>query len=197
MPRPKSKRPWSEVVKAAPGPLALVQAFLNTDDGIRRLDEIGSPEALTGWLRHRKLVGAGFTATAEDVQRTHEVREALRTVIRAHHLGRLPEEAALRLNRETETGAIRVLFAPDGATRFEGASDGVASALAQILAAFALGQEAGLLTRFKICDNPRCGRAYYDRSRNGRGRWCSMEICGNRAKANTRRRRAARARASE
>lgn len=35
--------------------------------------------------------------------------------------------------------------------------------------------------RVKAC--PRCGWLFLDTSKNGRRRWCSMETCGNRAKA--------------
>jgi len=32
------------------------------------------------------------------------------------------------------------------------------------------------------CANPRCGLFFYDDSRTGRRKWCSMAACGNRAK---------------
>ena len=32
------------------------------------------------------------------------------------------------------------------------------------------------------CANPDCGLFFYDDSRTGRRRWCSMAVCGNRAK---------------
>ncbi len=32
------------------------------------------------------------------------------------------------------------------------------------------------------CANPDCGLLFYDDSRTGRRRWCSMAVCGNRAK---------------
>jgi predicted RNA-binding Zn ribbon-like protein len=32
------------------------------------------------------------------------------------------------------------------------------------------------------CANPNCGLFFYDDSRTGRRRWCSMSLCGNRAK---------------
>jgi predicted RNA-binding Zn ribbon-like protein len=47
---------------------------------------------------------------------------------------------------------------------------------------------AGLLTsqelkRVKKCADERCGWLFFDTSRNHSRRWCSMESCGNRAKA--------------
>ena len=40
--------------------------------------------------------------------------------------------------------------------------------------------------RLRVCDAPDCGWVYVDRSRNRMRRWCQMETCGNRAKANRR-----------
>ncbi|MDX3067990.1 CGNR zinc finger domain-containing protein, partial [Streptomyces sp. ND04-05B] len=36
--------------------------------------------------------------------------------------------------------------------------------------------------RLKGCGAPDCHWAYFDRSPAGRGRWCSMQVCGARAK---------------
>ncbi|NED72902.1 CGNR zinc finger domain-containing protein, partial [Streptomyces sp. SID9944] len=41
---------------------------------------------------------------------------------------------------------------------------------------------AGTWTRLKACEAADCHWAYYDRSPAGRGRWCSMRVCGARAK---------------
>ena len=42
---------------------------------------------------------------------------------------------------------------------------------------------AGDPGRIKLCENPYgCGWLFYDGSKNGSRRWCSMEGCGNRAK---------------
>jgi predicted RNA-binding Zn ribbon-like protein len=44
------------------------------------------------------------------------------------------------------------------------------------------------------CDNPRCILFFYDTTKNHGRRWCSMDLCGNRAKVSAfhQRRRAAR-----
>ena len=36
--------------------------------------------------------------------------------------------------------------------------------------------------RLRVCSNPTCGLLFYDTSRTGRRRWCSMSRCGNRHK---------------
>jgi predicted RNA-binding Zn ribbon-like protein len=35
----------------------------------------------------------------------------------------------------------------------------------------------------RICENPRCTLIFYDRTKSHARRWCSMAVCGNRAKA--------------
>ena len=37
--------------------------------------------------------------------------------------------------------------------------------------------------RVRQCEDERCGYLFIDQSKNGSRRWCSMESCGNRAKA--------------
>jgi predicted RNA-binding Zn ribbon-like protein len=56
-------------------------------------------------------------------------------------------------------------------------------ALARILAAVAGAVADGTWTRMKVCRQPDCRWAYFDESRNRSRTWCSMETCGNRAKA--------------
>lgn len=38
------------------------------------------------------------------------------------------------------------------------------------------------LARVRRCADPTCGALFYDGSRPGQRRWCSMDVCGNRAK---------------
>jgi hypothetical protein len=63
--------------------------------------------------------------------------------------------------------------------------------LASLLGAVAEAVASGTWDRLKICRNPECRWAYYDHSRNRSRAWCSMAVCGNRAKARAFRTRAA------
>jgi predicted RNA-binding Zn ribbon-like protein len=38
------------------------------------------------------------------------------------------------------------------------------------------------LSRLRTCGNPRCRWVFHDGTRSGTRRWCSMAVCGNRAK---------------
>ena len=57
-----------------------------------------------------------------------------------------------------------------------------------MVAAVHAGMEEGAWERLKACTNGGCVWAFYDRSKNRSGRWCSMDICGNRIKTRTYRR---------
>jgi predicted RNA-binding Zn ribbon-like protein len=52
-----------------------------------------------------------------------------------------------------------------------------------VLAAAARLTEAGRWSRVKLCASETCRWAFVDESRNRSRTWCSMAVCGNRAKA--------------
>ena len=56
-----------------------------------------------------------------------------------------------------------------------------------------LAQQKGTWRRLKLCHNPPCGSAFYDRSKNNSGVWHDARVCGNAAnlRASRARRRAA------
>ena len=54
----------------------------------------------------------------------------------------------------------------------------------------ATAQADGTWHRLKACADDGCRWAFYDHSKNRRGRWCSMAVCGNQHKARAYRERA-------
>ena len=177
--------------EAAPGPLALVQAFANTvaEEGHFRWEAIGDPDSLRSWLSRRGLLADGERVGEADVARAKEVRKALRSLLAANN-GRGADAAAIRaLNLATERARLPVRFAADGRATLEPGRGGVDGALGGVLAAVHAGMEEGTWGRLKSCANATCGWVFYDRSKNRSGRWCSMEVCGNRTKTRAYRRR--------
>ena len=74
---------------------------------------------------------------------------------------------------------------PDhGKWRFEFVArhDGLDWLLAAIARSAAEIIAEGPQARVRLCSNPACGLFFYDSSRTGRRRWCSMARCGNRHK---------------
>jgi predicted RNA-binding Zn ribbon-like protein len=174
----------------APGPLALVQAFLNTHydlgapheagDG-RRDDRHGaevwhSPDAYAEWLRARGLIADPATVDADELQRAIRARDALRALISGEDDGAWAAlaDAGQGAPVEVRFTAAGPAFAPNGSA---------ASAVGLVLAHAAQAMSDGSWERLKICPGRDCGWAFFDHSRNGSGRWCSMSICGGREKA--------------
>ena len=177
--------------EAAPEPLALVQAFANTvaEEGHFRWEAIGDPDSLRSWLSGRGLLADGERVGEADVTRAKEARKALRSLLAANN-GREADAAAIRaLNLVTERARLTVRFGADGRATLEPGAGGVDGALGRVLAAVHASMEEGTWGRLKSCANATCGWAFYDRSKNRSGRWCSMEVCGNRTKTRAYRRR--------
>jgi predicted RNA-binding Zn ribbon-like protein len=171
----------------APGSLGLVQDFVNTlemEPGPRDedIEQIGTPEALTAWLEERRLLSGG-PAGAADLARTFELREAIRGLLFANNGGPTAEPDLALLNRMAVESGLRPRFAAGGRVVLEPAAGGMHGALGRLVAAVSDAMNDGSWHRLKACADDGCRWAFYDSSRNRSGHWCSMESCGNRAKA--------------
>lgn len=89
----------------------------------------------------------------------------------------------VRLNRAIgDGGTLKLVMS--GARLAVDAGDDLTAWLSRPVAYSALELLTSMrLTRVKTCPGMRCGWIFIDESPNGRRRWCSMETCGNRAKA--------------
>jgi predicted RNA-binding Zn ribbon-like protein len=87
------------------------------------------------------------------------------------------------LNAAAKTAELLVRFNPDGHACLVPVRGGVDGALGLLLAIVERAQTDGTWDRFKGCPDDTCGWAFYDWSKNRSATWCSMEVCGNRAKA--------------
>ena len=180
--------------EAAPGLLALVQAFVNTREAERDWEALSDPESLRSWLRARGLLTNGGTIEDHDVARARDVREALRALLAANNrTAEVGGEAIRTLNRAAGRAGLTVRFGKDGRAALSTATGGVDGALGEVLAAVYGAMQGGTWERLKTCANESCTWAFYDRSKNRSGQWCSMGVCGNRAKTRAYRRRRAEA----
>ncbi|MFC9686314.1 CGNR zinc finger domain-containing protein [Streptomyces sp. NPDC056948] len=153
----------------APGGLALVEALVNTLDIESGADTLDSPEGR-----------ARFGITPDETDRARALRESLRATLLAH-AGHPPHREAPPLGELlAQAPLILTVDATDGSAALTPAGDH--SLHARVAAAVAESLVAGTWTRLKACEAPDCHWAYYDRSPAGRGRWCSMQVCGARAK---------------
>jgi predicted RNA-binding Zn ribbon-like protein len=178
----------------APGDLELVRRFVNTRDVEEGTDELDGPEALLGWFVGMELLDEEASADDRDLQRALALREGIRSLLLANNGEELEPTRLRELNRAAGSMCLTVRFDEEGSPTFEPESSGVSAALGRILTAVVLAADEGIWGRLKVCPNDACQWAFYDRSKNRSGRWCTMEVCGNRMKARAFRQRQSTAR---
>jgi predicted RNA-binding Zn ribbon-like protein len=173
---------------AAPGQLALLQAFLNSHFDLVEewgADLLASRTGLHSWLATRELIAQRDRVTEADVARTLTVREGLRELIAAQRgTSPPPDRKALRhLDRAVAGTSFELRFDVDGARLKPAGKRPVDQALGTLLAIATAAMLDGSWSRLKSCPGHHCGWVFYDRSRNNSGRWCSMTVCGGREKS--------------
>ena len=160
--------------------LGVVERFLNTDDrrtfsrhGEQRTtsDHLTSRDDLAAWLAQENLAPenpAGQNLRADDLSTAISLRNALREV----------------LTDNAQTGPALTGFplrlSPDASGELRITADSGVPGLDAIIEAVAVSTAAGTWRRLKLCASDDCRWAFYDTSRSGGGRGCSMEVCGNR-----------------
>lgn len=168
--------------QVAPGDLELVRQFLNTHDLEDGIDKIATPAAMQEWLtRHGFDPGPQLSET--DVERAVALREALRALLLVNNGEPLNGHAIPMLNSIAGQTQLAVRFDTSGRCALGPAGDAADSVLGELLAIVFRAMANGTWSRLKACRADTCQWAFYDRSRNRSGTWCSMAICGNRAKA--------------
>jgi predicted RNA-binding Zn ribbon-like protein len=172
----------SERERAA-GDLGLVQAFVNTLDALPGTEELRDPNTLRSWLVANGLMRDDEPVEESDLKHAHAVREAIRAVI-AGNSGRpvFPVEVAT-LNEAANASRLRMRFGRDGKPRLEPEATGPIGAMGRLVAALYSAMQDESWDRLKLCTDDSCRWVFFDRSKNHSSRWCSMESCGNRAKA--------------
>jgi predicted RNA-binding Zn ribbon-like protein len=182
--------PRYDVPKAAPEPLRLVQLFVNTVDHEHGRELLGSQAELRSWLGKHLSIEVARTKPGQ-LERAIELRESLRTLLlRNNGFVRSPPTVGA-INRAARAAKLSIQVTPSAQVTVEPEVGGVDGALGQIVAVALEAMLDGTWQRLKACRQ--CEWSYYDYSRNRSARWCSMTICGNRAKTKAYRRRKARA----
>ena len=177
----------------------------------REIEWIGDGHDLLAWLELADLipasVSARFRKEAGRVEldavaaQARELREWFRTFVGDHAGGPLQPTALIELGainrllerddsyRQIEVSAQQEIDSPMLGWRQHRrwrSPDTLLLPLAE-----AIGDLVGRaeFQRVKICDGPTCTLWFHDVSQNHTRRWCSMSVCGNRAKAATHRAR--------
>ncbi len=181
----------------APGELALVQAFINTHYDLETgsgAELLSSPAALVRWLRRHRMLKYASVVDAAELEAALRLREALRELARANGsqpAGRGPGGRASPavLNAAAHGAPVELRFGEDGPGFRLAGCGGLAAATGLLLAITARALIDGSWDRLKVCPGRHCDWTFFDHSRNQTGRWCSMSVCGGRAKARSHYRR--------
>jgi predicted RNA-binding Zn ribbon-like protein len=170
--------------------------FLNTKPEIdgRRVEMLPDAAALARWLaaaglldkKQARRLGRRWSAPefATSLNEIHRLRERLRKVVLEYEAGRaLPAGFVNNINRlldeypyvdqvvRGDSGfGRRRRFAPE---RPEHAFAPLADAIADLLTG---------VNQLRVRKCPHCLLHFYDISKKGTRRWCSMSMCGNRSK---------------
>jgi predicted RNA-binding Zn ribbon-like protein len=167
----------------APGRLETVRRFVNTRDIEAGIDAIAAPRQLAAWLREADLLEPPAQLTPVQVRQAIVLREALREALTANHAGRLmPADTLAVLNDVAERAQITLTITADSGWVARPRAAGVDGALGALVVVVADAIADGTWERLKVCGKQACRWAFYDHSRARSGKWCSMRVCGNRAK---------------
>ncbi|MCS5714930.1 CGNR zinc finger domain-containing protein [Herbiconiux sp. CPCC 205716] len=186
----------STIGPQAPGELEFVRAFVNSVDLETGVDALRDEASWREWARAAGAGAAGAGAAGADaagvdaaasvspaaLRRARAFREELRLALLANHDREpLPASTAAALTAAARRTRVELLFAPSG-VEYAGATSGLDGVVARVVAATAGALADGSWSRLKACRNDACRWGFYDHSRSRTGQWCSMAICGNRAK---------------
>lgn len=164
-------------LRLAPGPLELIQRFVNTRVGD---DDLFVDRARTaGWI-----ADAGFGDVGVDtgtLGQLRELRGAVLLTLMAHTGEASAEDAARALSPICEQSTLTLTVGAAG-PQVTGTGSGVAGLINTVLARMAVAAIDGSWHRLKACAEATCRAAFWDATRNGSARYCSSSGCGNRAR---------------
>ncbi|MER7911370.1 CGNR zinc finger domain-containing protein [Streptomyces sp. NPDC096068] len=153
--------------------------LLNTrwvEEGVHR-DLLTSVEGLAVWLAANGLEGR-FAADAATLRHTLAARDALAALVDRPG----DPDATARVDAVLDHGRVRATLTAEGpGEEAEFADPAWGPGWTAARAHLDLLRTAP--DRIRACAHEACVLHFFDTSRNGTRRWCSMAVCGNRAKA--------------
>jgi predicted RNA-binding Zn ribbon-like protein len=159
------------------------------EDALAQFEIVHTPDDL-GRLLGVILGSAALPAGEPDLAQMRRLRSAVTRI--AYGLADGDTPVPVEPPRPDDTAVINSVAAapplvpalrPDGSRTVIAPT---ATAALSDLARDAIDLFAGpFATRIRVCAADNCGLLLLDTSRSGQRRWCSMQLCGNRAKART------------
>ncbi|MEO3873330.1 ABATE domain-containing protein [Nonomuraea sp. B12E4] len=147
------------------------------------VERLPTPKRLNDWLDANSLRLGKEQTTDQDLVLACQLREAIHRAGTAVVGGDVPQRADIglinRLSRESRTYPQLTASGAHWCSWSRHPIHAALGLIAQHAIAILGGDER---SQVKVCKNPECGGLYVDTSRGQNRRWCSMNICGNRAK---------------
>jgi predicted RNA-binding Zn ribbon-like protein len=164
----------------APPSLRIVQQFVNTwnHEFPGSWDRLGTAESAAAWLADHALLPSPGGLDERDRMKLILLREGFRSLLLTRQGVLVGPEALRHLNELAVP--LEVLFDANGASYLRPTGGGVLGVIGRLISAAHEASIEGSWSRLKGCRH--CGWAFYDRSKNRSGSWCSMSVCGNRSK---------------
>jgi predicted RNA-binding Zn ribbon-like protein len=157
---------------STPAHLAALESFLWHDEPVEAA-------AWAVWVRrhlpHVDAPGGAFPARAARLHAALRQMQAANTGHDDEMAG-----ASQALNGLIDEGGVRPRLRENGELALVAADPGDPASLLLLHVLDAMG--SGLWRRFRLCDDPDCRASFFDASKGGGRRWCSMARCGSRSK---------------
>lgn len=169
----------------APAPLEPVRRFVNTRDIDAGEDALTTPAHLATWATGAGFAEAGVRFSRADLDLARRAREGLRALLLANNHQHIPADVpAIRdLDDIAARAPLRATFTDQDPHGLRPASARpIEVVLAGLIAIVVTASADGSWSRLKACRADTCQWAFYDKSKNRSGTWCSMNGCGNLAK---------------
>ncbi|MFD4639751.1 CGNR zinc finger domain-containing protein [Lentzea sp. NPDC058436] len=153
-----------------------------------QVDLLDAPERLALWCEAAGVVDDRPEVGQEDLEQARALRAAVYRLARAS--GEDSADDRRLLNAVAAVAPVRLRLSDGGAAIRTGDVDAVLSTVARAAIELLTGPDR---ENVRECGYETCTRLYVDHSARRSRRWCDMKTCGNRAKAQSFRKRHANA----
>lgn len=158
-----------------PDYLRPVYDFVNTIDIEDETDVLTSPTELAA------VLGVPDSPSSRQLRLALDLRHALRAYTLANNEIALSDADAALASR----CFARLPVVASSGGLIAGSRDPVLAGLTRIVIGYATAVAAGEWDRLRQCPASDCAWIFWDRSPRNARKWCTMQVCGNRAKART------------
>ena len=176
---------------SAPGNLETVRRFVNSVDleNPQEREQLASAAAASAWLHEQHLLPDYDKLDEEEWEVVLALREAFRMELLSHTGEGDGDAAWENLSVFADRAELGVRLREPGEVDLIAEGRGIQLVAGRLFAIVYDAIRTGQWARLKACRKESCLFGFYDRSKNGSGAWCDMAVCGNRVKAQRRRRR--------